>query len=46
MEGMKKMIVDEVNSFRSMVRAQARAAAGGNSNAYAKVPTSAMSCRG
>ncbi|KAG8852942.1 Mitogen-activated protein kinase [Tulasnella sp. 330] len=32
MEGMKKMIVDEVNSFRSMVRAQARAAAGGKGN--------------
>jgi len=28
MEGMKKMIVDEVNAFRSMVRAQARAAQG------------------
>lgn len=28
MEGMKKMIVEEVNSFRSMVRAQARAAQG------------------
>lgn len=31
---MKKMIVDEVNSFRSMVRAQARAAAGGKRNEY------------
>ncbi|KAG9030336.1 Mitogen-activated protein kinase [Tulasnella sp. JGI-2019a] len=39
MEGMKKMIVDEVNSFRSMVRAQARAAAGGKENANLSIPT-------
>lgn len=38
MEGMKKMIVEEVNSFRSMVRAQARAAQGRKDGTYVILP--------
>ncbi|KAG8930921.1 Mitogen-activated protein kinase [Tulasnella sp. 418] len=39
MEGMKKMIVDEVNSFRSMVRQQARAATLGKGGANLPLPS-------
>jgi len=38
MEGMKKMIVEEVNSFRAAVRAQARAAQGRKTDAL-PIPT-------